>query len=396
MPAQRIPITNVFGGGDYTARLLVGSSQTPANVIMDTGSSTIAIKTSTYAAAADSTRTATSLAQDVIYGTGAWAGPVIRTDLALGGVAAVNDYLALTDDAAPDNFGAADGILGLAYNGLNQAYDLSAYLTRRHVSPPVTYPWPLPPRKTQSAIEQFGKVISTMPVQELPPFFTTLVTGENVPNTFAFLTHRSAPKPVASDPANLGTFVLGGGKDQTGLFTGAFADVAVVDDVYYNTNLTAVQVGSRPPIAVPPLNPQYAATQISNSIIDSGTNSLAFSTQIYQAILADFAALSPSLGQVAQAAAQSQQGIPNSQVDLAAWPTLTFTLQGAAGGSVTLTCAPQNYWQLDAFQAGTAVLQINDMGMTQTILGLPLFNGYYVVFDRALGPAGVVSFATQA
>jgi len=42
----RIPITNVYGGGDYTATLLVGSQKKPANVILDTGSSTLAVSAS--------------------------------------------------------------------------------------------------------------------------------------------------------------------------------------------------------------------------------------------------------------------------------------------------------------------------------------------------------------
>jgi len=40
----RIPINNVYGGGDYTAQLSVGSRGAIVNVIMDTGSSTLAVK----------------------------------------------------------------------------------------------------------------------------------------------------------------------------------------------------------------------------------------------------------------------------------------------------------------------------------------------------------------
>ena len=36
----RVPITNVFGGGDYTVQLGVGSQHTPVNLILDTGRAT--------------------------------------------------------------------------------------------------------------------------------------------------------------------------------------------------------------------------------------------------------------------------------------------------------------------------------------------------------------------
>ena len=39
----RIPITNVYMGGDYTGTIAVGSEGKTANVILDTGSSTLAL-----------------------------------------------------------------------------------------------------------------------------------------------------------------------------------------------------------------------------------------------------------------------------------------------------------------------------------------------------------------
>ena len=39
----RIPINNVKGGGDYTGEIRVGSQGAVANVILDTGSSTLAV-----------------------------------------------------------------------------------------------------------------------------------------------------------------------------------------------------------------------------------------------------------------------------------------------------------------------------------------------------------------
>jgi len=73
--AIRMPISNVYGGGDYTAPIVIGSSGTTANVILDTGSSTLAVVPNVYDLTGDNDARPTALAQDVIYGTGGWAGP---------------------------------------------------------------------------------------------------------------------------------------------------------------------------------------------------------------------------------------------------------------------------------------------------------------------------------
>ena len=46
--------------------------------------------------------------------------------------------------------------------------------------------------------------------------------------------------------------------------------------------------------------------------------------------------------------------------------------------------------------AGAAGADRGRVAYAGTILGLPLFSGYYTVFDRALGAGrGVISFATR-
>jgi hypothetical protein len=86
-----------------------------------------------------------------------------------------------------------------------------------------------------------------------------------------------------------------------------------------------------------------------------------------------------------------------SSLDLTSWPNISFVLQGETGADVSLTCAPSTYWQTDAPQQGQAMFQINDGGsLPQSILGLPLFNNYYTVFDRTQDPYGAVRFAPIA
>ncbi len=140
----RVPITNIFGGGDYTAQIRIGSQQAPANVILDTGSSTLAVKESAYDADKDTQLHPTANVQDVLYGTGGWAGPVVHTEVSLGdettSVTLKKTHVAITATQQKGNFGMADGILGLAYRGLNRAYNLEPYLKKSKVDPPVTWP----------------------------------------------------------------------------------------------------------------------------------------------------------------------------------------------------------------------------------------------------------------
>jgi len=146
-PAIRIPISNVKGGGDYTGQIKIGSKQIVANVILDTGSSTLAVVPRVYKIANDTDVSFTPYAQQVMYGTGGWSGPVIQTSLSMGSAGqetSVSTYMAIVDEQLPNNFGPADGILGLAFNALNSAFNLQAYLTSERVDPPVTYPWPFP------------------------------------------------------------------------------------------------------------------------------------------------------------------------------------------------------------------------------------------------------------
>ena len=393
----RIPITNVYGGGDYTAPVTIGSQGAVANVILDTGSSTLAVVPGAYDPSADSSAQPTALAQDVIYGTGGWTGPVITTSVSMGtGSQSVSAdvNMAITDEQEAGNFGNADGILGLAFNSLNQAYNLQAYLTQQGINP-VTYPWPFPINNSSAAVQQFAQFLSRMPQEDLPPYFTALETQGITKNLFSFYTLRSVPSARTANPAtdalNGGFFIMGGGPEQADLYTGQFSRVNVVNDLWYNTDLLAIQVAGGQQIAVQPLPQQYAKSMISNSIIDSGTNGLVVAPDVYQAIVSSLSQVNPAFGNLINQA--SQQTIPNGNVNLDQWPDINFILQGEDGNPVTLSCSPQTYWQTDAGTPGQAIFQISNSQMPQSILGLPLMNNYYTVFDRTQDPYGAIGFA---
>ena len=399
----RIPINNVKGGGDYTGEIRIGSQGVTANVILDTGSSTLAVVPRLYQIAADKNVTFTSYAQLVQYGTGGWSGPVLETTLSMGSganQASVKTYIAIADEQLPHNLGPADGILGLAFNSLNSAYDLTAYLTSQNVTPPVTYPWIFPVRTSAAALQQVEQFLARMTVIDLTPYFTALEAAEVTRNIFAFYTLRSTPSMAsanpATDPLNNGIFVLGGGLDQADLYTGQPLNVAVLDNLYYNTSLKAVRVGGAAPVNVNALPPSQAKSMGSNSIVDSGTNSLVLAQDVYQAVVSGLGSLNQNFATLVRDAT-SNGAVPQSSLNLGSWPDIGFVMQGADGSDVTLTCAPSTYWQTDAPQASYATFQINNGGnFPQSILGLPLFNNYYTVFDRTQNPYGTISFAPIA
>ncbi|HXN38685.1 MAG TPA: pepsin-like aspartic protease, partial [Solirubrobacteraceae bacterium] len=299
----RIPITNVYGGGDYTAQIAIGGAGKLANVILDTGSSTLAVSPSVYDPNADPKAVRTPLAQDVLYGSGGWTGPVVHTKIAIGEGAeavSVDAYIALSDEQEAQGFSPADGILGLAYNTLNEAHNLEAYLEGQGVNPPHTLPWPFPIENSSVALRQFAVFLSRMPKEDLTPYFTALEEAKVDKNIFAFYTLRSVPsagteKP-AEDPLNKGFFILGGGEEQTDLYNGSFASVDVVDDAYYNTDLLYVEVEGGHKIKVSELPRQFAKTMHSNSIIDSGTNSLRISAPVFKALVSSLGKVNVAFG----------------------------------------------------------------------------------------------------
>ena len=372
----RVPITNVYADGDYTGRINVGPKKQPMNVLLDTGSSTLAFDAKKYqpnVAGGDKT---TDLAQTDSYGDGSnWTGAVITTDLSIGdGSSAIdlpNGNAAIAYTASSDMFGLSDGILGLAYAPLDDAFTMPGDT------------WANKYTEVQVRTGKHGTI---------PPYLTQLA-GENVvSDIISFITHRSfihVGGGGANDPLNQGVMVVGGGVEATDLYTGTFQVVKVLADEWYNTNLKAVIVGNMDPIAARLNGPKGMP---SNSIVDSGTNSLNLPPQMLKAVISKFS--------TAQQALLTQSILDNKLVSAAdvqtGWPTLTFILQGDTA-DVTLQVAPSDYWQVNAEKVGSAMSAITKGSVGLSILGLPIMNGYFTIFDgEADGGRGVIRFATKA
>jgi len=369
----RIPITNTLLGGDYSGLIHVGSGKTPANVLLDTGSSSLALDANRYDPTKDTSASVTDIVQEVGYGDGSrWIGSVVQTSISLGqGAQALllpRVYAAVAYRETPNIFNQADGILGLAYTGLNDAYTL----TKKTVPP--TYN----PNDIQSGVKTY-----------LKPYFTQLEESGVVANKFAFYTLRSTvsiatPNP-ATDPLNNGFLILGGGEESTDLYTGQFQSARVVADEYYNTNLKAIIVGNSAPINISP--PTRKSGEYSNSIVDSGTQPLALEKSLFHTVMGRFSTLDQKLARAART-----RYVPVTSLKFSDWPTLTFVLEGDAGADVRLTVAPDTYWQVNTHESGYAQLMLDSF--PQTILGLPFMNNYFTVFDRSVNSGlGVVKFA---
>ena len=79
--SAKIEITNTIAGGDFTAQLAVGHNKTKVNVILDTGSSTLAILDNHFIGVEAKP---THYVQTSQYGSGSWGGPVVSTPMEIG------------------------------------------------------------------------------------------------------------------------------------------------------------------------------------------------------------------------------------------------------------------------------------------------------------------------
>ena len=225
----KMPISNVLLGSDYTGQIEVGSSKKKMNMILDTGSSTLAVNGKDFNPSADKGSKTTNIAQEVQYGSGSWVGAVIRSLAGLShSVSLKNVNIAVTYQELANMFDHAQGIWGLAYEKLNNSYLMPAD-TWKH--------------------KYDADRIATGKEADLDPYFSQLEEADIVANKFAFYTKRSIISAATANPAtdtlNQGVFVIGGGEDEKQFYTGRFTQVAVLDDIYYNTDLLHVRVGDQ-------------------------------------------------------------------------------------------------------------------------------------------------------
>lgn len=374
----RIAITNIYAAGCYTAPVYIGSHKTPINVFLDTGSSSLAVNRKHYDPNLDTFMSPTNLAQYVTYEDGSgWKGAVIRTRVAVKHFREKrrldNVYISVADQQKDIFVDEMQGILGLAYIELDYAYRFR--------------------RPTWPSFDHKG--IGKKPEIDIEPYFTQLEKSGTTPNKFSFYTLRSeiryGKRSIAKDPWNAGYVVLGGGEEYTSLYKGNFKTVKVLHDLYYNTNIKSIRVGPGKPISI--ARPTRKSGLYSNSIVDSGTNTVCFPDWLYKAILGQFRALNSDFSAAIRRSV-NYDDVKLSERAIKKWPNICLIMEGISA-DVKLTIRPQSYWQANYTKDGVTGFAIDSQEENQTILGLPFMNNYYCVFDRSRNDgAGVIRFAT--
>ena len=409
-----LPITLAYAKGAYTVSLGIGREARAANLVLDTGSSTLVELPHAYDPARDPGHAPTAWAQEVRYGVGAWAGPVVAAEVHFDGphgrLTMPAAQLAVVAARAQDLHD-ADGLFGLAFGGLDTAHDFAGYFTTQGIAPALTWPWPF--ERESADLAAFSTLLRAQPRVRLTPLFSVLADQHRVANRFALLVRRALvhvlddganDATLAADPLNQGLLILGGDTHDVhadDLHRDDVREVQVVHDLYYNAELVALEIDDGPRIPAPPLDAQDVARAASNAIVDSGSSFLVLEASLHRAVLEAFAERDPAMPSLVerfwQGFRQNQQGVPNAEVDAFDWPALHFILRAPDGGETRLTCPPAHYWQRNALRAGQACFLLMDQiegWAKQTILGLPLLAGHYVVFDRSATNGGRLRIAT--
>ncbi len=413
-----LPLNNLLADGVYTAPFKLGSEECEVNLIIDSGSSTMAVLHRRYQPEQDMSLKPTALAQEICYGQGGWLGSVIHTQVQAAQLKLTDTPLALVHKETRHTFLEADGIWGLAYHPLNRSYDLSHYLALQHQRQKYTFPWPFGDQAQvldQRQLQHFKTLISQASEQDIPSCFTLMEQHGLCANRFALLCHRSSihhasaetrQASLEDDSLNQGILILGGGEEQPHLYDGQFIDIKVVHDRYYNLNLKAVGWHGEDAIPLPPTDSKLEQRGSSNAILDSGASLICLPESLFKRLLQSLyrlhpdaaSVLEPFIHELSKVQQMLAEGIPCNQLKLEQWPELLFYLEGEKGETCILTCPADCYWQTNAPKHGHAVFKL--MGQlphwpAQSILGLPLFNPYYVVFRRDLGASGTVRFARK-
>ncbi len=123
-------------------------------------------------------------------------------------------------------FGKTDGILGLAYAPLDDAFQMPADT------------W-----KNKYSADQ----VRTGKQGDLIPYLTQLAGQNIVSDKISFYTRRSfvqVGSGDANDPMNKGWMVVGGGEESTDLYTGTFQTVKVLSDAWCSAPISEMKLSS--------------------------------------------------------------------------------------------------------------------------------------------------------
>ncbi len=410
----KFPINIAPAQGGYALELEIGSQKKTVQLLIDTGSSTIAFNSPNYSPEEDSAVSYSQYAQCVTYGKGGWAGPVLHTEIGYANgtdcFVVSNAPFAIVSNIEEQSFLGLDGILGLAYHHLNQSHDLSEYYKDKGQADEKTYTWTFTEEVKKNGIPAFKSFLNKYPETDITPIFTAFEQQYNSLHQFSLLTHRAivyvpddnmTQTQKESEPLNQGHFIIGDIHQDEEFDTELTQDIKVLHDAYYNTNLLSIRVEGFDAISAPPLDKKHRHSFFTNAIIDSGSSYLMLQNHLYQYFVDSLNKMNPKLVAFIDAFNQAMKsGKPYmpKNLNLEEWPNLYFTFEGVSGEPVTLCCQPDHYWQLHAVSPNRAfftVLKQIKKWPDQSVIGLPLMSSYLCIFDRSAGSDGVIKFAKK-
>lgn len=408
-----LPISNVYARGAYSASFAVGSQLQKVNLVLDSGSSTLVVDSDKYDHAHDANCSPTQLVQEIFYGMGAWFGPIVETSIQLDThadkISADNISIAIAVKELSSTFGKADGMLGLAYADLNYAHNIASLLNLQSSNANSLNAVSWAASQTQQDLASLKKQIIPLPKESITPFFSEIEQQGLTANQFAFIVHRSSifhPQKdvnfdlLANHPLNTGMFILGKPKRHTYLHKNDFQHAKVLHDKYYNVNVLSVQVGDAQPIAAEQLAEVDIPNYVSNGIVDTGSTYIVLPLSLFQNVMHQLGHYRPHFAQILAPFMQytgKEQGVALNSVDLSEWPDITFTLEGISHKHVSVSLTPETYWQVQSPSANQISFKLTTLPNwpNQSILGLPLLNNHFTVFDRQENTDGAVLFASK-
>jgi len=410
--AKSFKLYNVYAHGTYTLEVRIGSEEASANLILDTGSSTLVVQSEDYDGKDDKYLVATPFAQSITYGLGGWYGPVVKSQVSItcchDQTLQLNDvYISIALREHEHGFAQADGILGLAYYKLNKAYDLTAVFDQAAMTYQC-FPSPVYEQLSTHSLPEFKSFIRQYPREYLTPYFTALAQQGTIANQFAFSVQRSSifhPREgmteleLKQEPLNQGELVVNYPRQRTDLYRGTFSVIKVLDDKYYNVHVESIQVGEQTPRSAPLLkhiNRRFRT----NGIFDSGASGIALPQNLLEQVLEDLIAHNENFSKLLEpyyTFEGIEESVPLDALDLSQWPDIHVHLMGLYQPRVTLTLKPWHYWQAHAPAHGRASFQFVSLAHwpNQCILGLPAFAPYYVIFDRRETEFGAIFIAEK-
>lgn len=406
----KLPIDIVAARGGYTVEMEIGCHQSKVQLLLDTGSSTLAVETKNYNPEKDYYLNGTPYAQAITYGSGGWTGPLVETHLQFEShdkkMTLKDGHIAIIKSEQQDNFHGADGILGLAYRSLNRAYDLTEYFQERNVQPELTFPWPFKVEENKKSVRAFKKFLKNYDSIKPKAFFTELEEHNICRNKFSLYCKRAlihvensdyTNEELRADPLNQGWLILGSGEEHREFYEGDLEIIDVVHDAYYNTQLFAMKVGDVDQLIFPEDNTSRKPSKYSNSIIDCGSSFLVLQENLYQELLDQLLELNTDFIRHIEASDKAYKegsSYKPDDLDLSEWPDIHFYFIGEHENDITrVSCTPDNYWQLNAIEPDRAwfmVMQEVANIPNKSIFGLPLISDYFCIFDRQHDENGVI------